>query len=206
MRCCWGVNGILPEELITRLPRGMTYSYPGTVAADVLFVPGIESLRNVWGTIKTQDIAVIVFDTQVRLRHWSVQRLDLSKPLGPQLRSTNKVKYVARNPIQKMLRKTAASFISNFLTHSYKLRDPEKKADLQKRVFNAMWQGRLQALADSTNKKSAELIALLNSPDAKNLQSALAEIQAGRKVAQVAKSYKVSAFDLSYVLKFLGKL
>jgi hypothetical protein len=206
MRCCWGVDNLLPTDLIERLPRGMTYSYPGTVAADVLFVPGIEALRNVWGTIKNQDVAVIVFDTRVRLRHWSVQRLDTAKPLGPQLRSTNTVKYVAKNPIKRFLRKVTASFVSNFLTYSYKLRDPEKKAALQQQIFSALWQGKRQALADSTNKKSAELIALLSSPDAQNLERALAEIRSGRKIPAVAKAYSVAQFDINYVLKFLGKL
>lgn len=206
MRCCWGVDSLLPADLVAKLPRGVTYGYPETVAADVLFVPGIEALRGVWSSIKTQNVAVIVFDTRIRLKHWNVQSLDLTVPLGPQLRSENTISYVARNPINKLLRKTAASFVSNFLTYSYKLRDPLKKQTLQHEVFSALWQGRRTALADSTNKKSTDLIGLLRTTDAANLEAALREIQAGRKIPQVAKAYKVAKFDLTYVLKFLGKL
>lgn len=205
MRCCFGISTALPETVIQRLPRGTTYGYPDTVAADVLIVPGIDTLRRVWSQVKDQDVAVLVFDADVRLQSWRIPMLDLTAPLGKQLKSANTIKYQARNPIKKLLSKTAKSFVSNFVTLTYKNRDVEKQAALRKEVFGALWRGERLKLVGAINKKAVELLALLNSEDAATLETALQEVKGGKKVALVAKAYKLSTFDLNYVVKFMEK-
>jgi hypothetical protein len=195
----------LPETVIQRLPRGTTYGYPDTVAADVLIVPGIDTLRRVWSQVKDQDVAVLVFDADVRLQSWRIPMLDLTAPLGKQLKSANTIKYQVRNPIKKLLSKTAKSFVSNFVTLTYKNRDLEKQAALRKEVFGALWRGERLKLVGAINKKTVELLALLNSEDAATLETALQEVKSGKKVALVAKAHKLSTFDLNYVVKFQQK-
>lgn len=205
MRCCLGVSTELPETVIQKFPRGTTYGYPDTVAADVLIVPGIDTLRRVWAQIKGQDVAVIVFDADIRLEAWRIPMLDLTQPIGKQLKTANKIKYQVRNPIAKLLKRTAKSFVSNFVTLAYKTRDVEKQAQLRKEVFGALWRGERSLFTSAINKKAADLIGLLNSEDAVNLEAALQEVKAGKKVAVVAKAYKLSTFDLNYVIKFQAK-
>lgn len=204
MRCCWGIDNALPSDITSRLPRGKTFGFPSdNMQEDIILVAGIDMLRGVWSDLRNKDVAVIVFDTRVRLRHWSIPTLDLTVALGPQLKQTNTIRYVAKNPIKKLLKQTAASFVSNFLTHTYKIRDLEKRAALQKTVFHALWNNTRVDLVSKTNKKSVELIALLNSADAVALEVALQRVKANEKPGVVAKSVGISTFDLNYVLKFL---
>lgn len=205
MRCCWGISNALPDTVIPRLPRGTTYGYPDTVIADVLIVPGIDNLRRIWAQVKDKDVAVLVFDAEIKLAGWRIPQLDLSQPLSKQLRSQNKIRIKVRNPIQKLLNKTAKSFVSNFVTLVYKNRDPEKQAKLRKEVFSALWRGDRLKLIASINKKAVELITLLQGEDATALEAALQEIRAGKKVPQVAKEFKLSTFDINYIIKFMDK-
>ena len=205
MRCCWGVSDMLPESVIAKLPRGTTYGYPDTTLADVLIVPEIDTLRRIWPTVKDQDVAVIVFDAEVRLQFWQIPPLDMSVPLTKQLRSTNTIKYRARNHIKQLLNKTAKSFVSNFVTLVYKNRDPEKQAQLRNEVFGAVWKGERVKYASKVNKKATELLTLLNSEDAINLEQALQEIRANKPVNAVAKAHGIASFDLNYVIKFMSK-
>lgn len=202
MRCCFGVSTALPETIVQNLPRDMSFGYPDTTNVDVLIVPGVDTLRRIWSQVKTLDVAVIVFDADVRLQSWSINKLDLNAPLGKQLKTPNKIKYQLHDPIKKLLNKTAKSFVSNFVTLVYKNRDVEKQAALRKEVFGALWRGERLKLIASINKKAVELLGLLNSEDAANLEAALQAVKAGKKIAVVAKAYKLSTFDLNYIVKF----
>ena len=148
---------------------------------------------------------MIVFDAEVRLQFWQIPPLDMSVPLTKQLRSTNTIKYRARNHIKQLLNKTAKSFVSNFVTLVYKNRDPEKQAQLRKEVFGALWKGERVKYASKVNKKATELLTLLNSEDAINLEQALQEIRANKPVNAVAKAHGIASFDLNYVIKFMSK-
>lgn len=206
MRCCWGVSNALPQTVIEQMPRQLTHAFltDAPVATDVVFVPEIDLLRRQWQNVREADVAVVVFDAQVRLDAWRIQPLNLNSLLS-QLRSTNTIKLRARNHIQSLLNKTAKSFVSNFVTLSYKTRDPEKQLVLRKDVFSALWHGHREDYAKSVNKKSADLIALLVSDDAKLLEAALKDVRAGTTPAQAAKTHGLAAFDLNYVIKFMSK-
>ena len=205
MRCCWGVYDALPQTVIELMPNQLTHAFltEGEISTDVVLAPEIDSLRRHWTTIKDTDVAVIVFDAKVRLDTWRIKALDFDNMLD-QLRAKNSIKYKARNHIQDLLNKTAKSFVSNFVTLSYKTRDPEKQAVLRSDVFGALWHGRREAYVKSVNKKSADLIALLVGEDAIVLEKALQEVRAGKPVGQVAKAHQLAVFDLNYVVKFMS--
>lgn len=206
MRCCWGVHDALPQTVIDLMPRQLSHAFLSEqpITTDVVMAPEIDSLRRHWATIRHTNVAVIVFDAKVRLDAWRIPTLDMDKLLE-QLRSQNSIKFKARNHIQALLNKTAKSFVSNFVTLSYKTRDPEKQAVLRSDVFGALWNGRREAYAKSVNKKSVELIALLVGEDAVVLEKALQEVRAGKSPGQVAKAHQIAVFDLNYVIKFMSK-
>jgi hypothetical protein len=206
MKCCYGVSTALPEDIIPLLPRGMVHSVPGgTSNTDALLVSGIDSLRKNWSSIKDTGIVVIVFDARVRLDSWAIPELDLTVSLTRQLSTDNTITYKARNPIKSLLRRTAKSFVSNFVTLAYKTRDPERQAQLRKEVFTSIWTGKRAAYSTTVNKKSADLLNLLNGADAIALELACQQIRTGIPVRQAAIQNSIAPFDLNYLMKFMGK-
>lgn len=206
MKCCYGVSTALPEDVIPLLPRHMVWSQPGGIAhVDALLVSGIDQLRKNWNSIKDTSVIVIVFDARVRLDSWRIPELDLSRSLLRQLSRDNTISHRVRNPIRKLLQATAKSFVSNFITLSYKTRDIEKQTLLRREVFGCIWHGTRAEYAATINKKSTDILGLLQGEDAQALELACLQIRTGVPVATAAKQNAIAPFDINYLMKFMSK-
>lgn len=206
MKCCYGVSTALPEDVIPLLPRHLVWSHPGgAVNVDALLVSGIDQLRRHWSLVKDTALIVIVFDARVRLDSWRIPELDLSRSLLRQLSCDNVISHRVRNPIQKLLQATAKSFVSNFITLSYKTRDIEKQTLLRREVFGCIWHGTREAYAATINKKSTDILGLLRSQDAQALELACLQIRTGMPVTTAAKQNAIAPFDINYLMKFMSK-
>lgn len=206
MKCCYGVSTALPEDVIPLLPRHLVWSHPGgAVNVDALLVSGIDQLRRHWSLVKGTALIVIVFDARVRLDSWRIPELDLSRSLLRQLSCDNVISHRVRNPIQKLLQATAKSFVSNFITLSYKTRDIEKQTLLRREVFGCIWHGTREAYAATINKKSTDILGLLRSQDAQALELACLQIRTGMSVTTAAKQNAIAPFDINYLMKFMSK-
>lgn len=200
----WYTDELLPDQLIQLLPKRTVYGF--TVGCDVLLVKGMAALRTNWPAISADsDAMVVVFDTHLHTKKWSIPKLNISMPLLPQLRQKNCVKRArfSTTPITKLLAKTAKSFVSNFLTLSYKYDDP---IAVRISVFNALATNNVPRLLKSIPSAGySDLIALVKSEDATALTEALSLIKNKITTAQASKTTGVSTFDILYVSKFVAR-
>ena len=201
----WYTDELLPDDFIKLLPRKTVYGF--NVGSDVLLVAGMHNLRRQWSDIKLDPAAmVVVFDTASHTKKWGLPKLDTSKPVMTQLKTCTLVKLtVSRTtPITKLLAKTAKSFVSNFLTLSYKYPEPEA---VRVSVLTAIASDNVPRLVQAIPTTGhADLIALVKSDDATNLTTAIALFGKGRSVVEAAKQTGVSTFDILYVTKFVARV
>lgn len=205
MRAYYGVCDELPETVIQRLPRATRWSYlSDSDTSDVVLIMGMDELRANWQRLDAHPGVAIVFDAAVYYASWRMASLDLSQPLGPQLRRTNTIRRVRRDPVKRLLAKTRASFIGNFITLTYKTRDPGKQSALRDRVFDALWENQL-VRARKHYASNREVLALLNSVEAHSLALAVQAVRAGKTVSVASRLFKISAFDLNYLAKYMER-
>lgn len=199
----WYTDELLPDDLIKLLPKKTVYGF--NVGCDVLLVTSMNALRKMWGKLSLDTEAmVVVFDTSIHTKRWSIPKLDLTKPVMMQLKQPTRLQRLktTTTPIDALLSKTAKSFVSNFLTLSYKYDDP---IAVRVSVFNAVATDNVERLLKSVPKSGyADLIALVTSNDAKALTAGL-NVMKHQGVAQASKTTGVSTFDLLYVSKFITR-
>lgn len=195
MNSCWGVNSALPSSVAKKLPRRRTWAFAPDFDKQVLFIVGAEQLRWLQPHLEDYPGSVIVFDCKPNLDQWGIPLLDLTASLAVQLSTPTKIRFKNVDHPKKLLEKTARSFVSNFLTLSLKIRDPERRNKLKSSVFESMWSGKQRRIKTA----DPELASLLDSKEAANLIAALNQVKRGTSIPEAAKLNGVSEFDLSYV-------
>lgn len=205
----------------------------------VLLVPTVETLvRNAQVLNQCPRVIAIVFDAPVLCKEVGAPLLDVEvqtldyafrfRKLEPRdvvhhvkraLAATQPVK-IEKKKVDtgtRLLKRTHGSIIGKYMTFLYKVPDTDKRQELQKQVFAAWWDNKVDELLTFLAKRypknaaATEFVQQLKEPEAQRFTQAVAELKKAKLASKplaydkVAKKFQISPFDLRYLLKTVGR-
>lgn len=159
----------------------------------IVFVETIGAYCSLVGTFNKKTTVIVIDSPGFLDSIWKF--VPLSKiNIKEQIQEPNTPTRIEKRKCLRVLQSTASSFLSNFLTLSYKFKDPNEQAVVRKQVFDGLL---TNTIPTDIDKDVAKLIA---SADYAPLALAIKEVKEGMSAVDAAAKHKVSAFDINYVL------